>query len=218
MVERVRRSCVEAEVDRVIVATDDLRIARLVRAAGGEAVMTAAASSGTERVWLALQALDEPPALVVNVQGDLPLLPPMAVSTVVALLRSGSRLATLATPWPSEVPIGDPAVVKVAVNARGQATRFTRQAIRAWRHVGIYGFQYEALRLAIAADPAAARVENLEQVAWMEAGLSIDVAVISDAGPSVDTPEQLGIVRQQVLDPMYPEPAPRVTSGPEVVE
>ena len=52
----------------------------------------------------------------------------------------------------------------------------------------------------------------------MEAGLSIDVAVISDAGPSVDTPEQLGIVRQQVLDPMYPEPAPRVTSGPEVVE
>jgi 3-deoxy-manno-octulosonate cytidylyltransferase (CMP-KDO synthetase) len=218
MVVRVRQSCLQAGVDRVIVATDDVRIARAVRASGGEAVMTGAAESGTERVWAALQALDEKPALVINVQGDLPCLPPIAVTSVVALLRSGASLATLATPWPSDVPVGDPAVVKVAVDVEGRAQRFTRQAIDAWRHVGIYGFHYETLRLAIAADPTPAIEENLEQVAWMEAGLPIDVAVIADAGPAVDTPQQLDALRLWVADPMYPEAAPRVTSGPEVVE
>jgi len=218
MVERVRRACVRSDADRVVVATDDVRICEVVRRHGGEAVLTGSARCGTERVWAALEVLGAAPDLVVNVQGDLPLLPPAAVSEVIALLRGGSQIATLATAWPAGVPIEDPAVVKVERDAGGRALRFTRRPIRAWRHVGIYGFRFHALRRAIATRGRGAEQEDLEQVAWMQAGLPVDIAVISDAGPSIDTPEQLDSLRLRLANPMYPSVDPRVTSGPEVVE
>jgi len=218
MVERVRQNCLQADVDRVLVATDDERIADTVRRAGGEAVLTGAVACGTDRVWAALRQLGASPDLVVNVQGDLPLLPPFAVSTVIAQLRAGASLATLATPWPPDVPLAERAVVKVDIDERGRARRFTRSPIRAWRHVGIYGFRYETLRKAIASEGAPALAEDLEQLAWMEAGLAIDVAVIAGVGPSIDTPRQLEDLRNRLANPMYPSVDRRVTSGPEVVE
>ena len=181
--------------------------------------MTGPAPTGTHRVWNAVRDLDGSPELIINVQGDLPFLPPLAIQAVVTLLRSGARVATVATPWPPDVPIENPAVVKVEINTEGTATRFTRAAIdSAWRHVGIYGFRREALRQAIAADRAPNASEDLEQLAWMEVGLPIDVAVIADAGPSVDTPEQLENARRFLMDPMYPSADPQVTSALEVPE
>lgn len=204
MVELVRRACDVPGVDRVVVATDDERVADVVIAHGGEAVLTGPAACGTDRVWSALQLLDKTPALVVNVQGDMPLLPPIAITAVISMLRSGSSVATVATPWPVGTSITDPAVVKVEVDSRGRAIRFTRRAVSAWRHVGIYGFRYPALRRAIAVDRSTADSEDLEQIAWMREGLVIDVALIPDAGPAVDTLEQLESVRRTISDPMYP--------------
>ncbi len=204
MIERVRNACSVRGVDRVLVATDDERIADTVTAAGGQAVITGPAPCGTHRVWDAVQQTGESPDLIVNVQGDLPLLPPIAVEMVIAVLRAGAGIATLAAPWPPDVPISDPAVVKVQVNDKGRAIRFTRAPIEAWRHIGIYGFRRDELRRAIATDRSCTAAEDLEQLAWLHAGLPIDVAVIAGAGPSVDTPEQLEHVRSMLADPLYP--------------
>jgi 3-deoxy-D-manno-octulosonate cytidylyltransferase len=197
MVEHVRRRVVESgAVGRVIVATDDERIARAVEEHGGEAVLTGEHPNGTHRV--AAVAGETDAELVVNVQGDMPLLDPAHVRALVGELERGAAIATLATPLE-----GDPHdrhVVKVVVGRDGRALYFSRSAIPSggpWsRHLGLYGFDRGALRRAIAA-PASRleRSEDLEQLRWMDAGLPITVATVDRAAPGVDTPEQLETVR-----------------------
>ena len=179
--------------DRVVVGTDDDRIAAAVVDGGGEAVITGPAPSGTHRV--ASVAAELGASDVVNVQGDQPLVPVEALQAVVRGLRRAS-MATVAAPL-----VGDPAdaaLVKVTVDG-GLARDFSRAPLDgALHHVGIYGFAGGALDLAVAAPSTGrARSEDLEQLAWMDAGLPIAVEGIASAPGGIDTAEQLDLLRSR---------------------
>jgi 3-deoxy-manno-octulosonate cytidylyltransferase (CMP-KDO synthetase) len=211
MVVRVfERACQARGVERVLVATDDERIADAVRQAKGEAVMTRAEhASGTDRVAEVARQLDA--EIIVNVQGDLPLLDPGYVEAAVdALARSaagsdGGRvvMSTLATPLrPGEETRSQ--VVKVVCDRAGNALYFSRSAIP-WgqggllRHIGLYAYRREFLvRLADLPPTPLERSERLEQLRVLEHGYAIAVAQVQadEAMIEVDTPEDLERIRR----------------------
>jgi 3-deoxy-manno-octulosonate cytidylyltransferase (CMP-KDO synthetase) len=193
---------------RVIVATDDARIARAAAEAGVEAVITRADHpSGTDRLAEVVRTLDVP--IVVNVQGDLPLLDPAMVERLVARLAGDPDLpmATLATPIHDEAEWRSPHVVKVVVGRDGRALYFSRSPIPfdrdgqqapgdplGWRHIGMYGYRRDALlRLAALPPSPLERRERLEQLRALEHGIAIGVVEWTAAEPliEVDTPDDL---------------------------
>jgi 3-deoxy-manno-octulosonate cytidylyltransferase (CMP-KDO synthetase) len=221
MIERVHeRARAASKVDRVIVATEDERIAAAVRGFGGEAVMTSAAhATGTDRIAEAARGLDA--AIVINVQGDEPLLDPKGVDAVAEALESDTSLemATLSVPLVSLEEMLAPSVVKVVTDSRGDALYFSRSPIphvrqaagsdpsaSAWaaiesglarKHVGLYGYRREALlRFAALPQSPLEQAEGLEQLRALAHGMRIRVVERDgDAGVAVDTPEDLERVR-----------------------
>ena len=187
-------------LDRVVVATDDDRIADCVRAAGGEARMTSPdARSGTDRVAEVARSL--PADVYVNLQGDEPLMPGENVDRVVeTLLAPENRaIATLAIPAPRQAAT-DPNTVKVAVGRDGRALYFSRSAIPFFRsgepayrkHLGIYAYRADALAEIASLPPSPLeRAESLEQLRWLEAGYTIWVGEAAGDSIGVDTPEDL---------------------------
>jgi 3-deoxy-manno-octulosonate cytidylyltransferase (CMP-KDO synthetase) len=187
-------------LDRVIVATDDPRIASCVRDAGGEAVMTSpSAASGTDRVAEVARARRAD--AWGNVQGDEPLMAPENVDRAVETLLAGPdrSIATLTVPLAAS-QAGDPNVVKAAVARDGRALYFSRSAIPyprqgapAYRkHLGIYAFRASALEEVAALPPSPLeRAESLEQLRWLEAGYSIWAGEGVADSIGVDTPEDL---------------------------
>ncbi|MGK0360957.1 MAG: 3-deoxy-manno-octulosonate cytidylyltransferase (CMP-KDO synthetase) [Bradymonadia bacterium] len=184
-------------VDAVYVACDDARIEAAVIADGGHAVrVDRPCSSGTQRIAHALELIDSNDELastgfVLNVQGDEPFVSAEALHALVDALRAGACIATLAAPLdPAERTA--PNVVKVVRAQDGRALYFSRAAIPGERHVGLYGFTVDALR-AVAHLPRGplSVAEDLEQLAWLEAGWPIAVAPIGPMGPSIDTPADL---------------------------
>lgn len=211
MVQHVyERACASGAAE-VIVATDDDRVVQACLAFGAPVLMTDPNHpSGTDRL-AEVAALcgwnDE--QIVVNVQGDEPLLPPANVAQAAQLLvaDAGAAIATLATPICSVHEFMDPNAVKVVVAANGRALYFSRAPIpwprdtapagfgsqtsfgAALRHVGLYAYRVGALRqLAAWAPSPLETAERLEQLRAMENGLAIAVAVAVEApGPGVDT-------------------------------
>lgn len=178
--------------DAVHVATDDPRIAAVVRAAGGHAIeVTEPCASGTERVARAVARLPEPPTYVVNVQGDEPFVDATSLAALIQALADGAPIATCAAPLPPE-KLNEISAVKVVCDAFGRALYFSRAPIPGRLHLGLYGFTPEALA-AVAFLPRGplARAEDLEQLAWLEAGWPIAVAPGATRGPSIDTPADL---------------------------
>jgi 3-deoxy-manno-octulosonate cytidylyltransferase (CMP-KDO synthetase) len=191
-------------LDDVVVVTDHEGIARAGEAAGGRAVVIArTAASGTDRIGHLLAA-DERCAsarIVVNVQGDEPLLEPAAIDAAVDALEGAPApdVATLARPLrPGESP-ADPSVVKVAVTADGRALYFSRSPIphgAAPRvHVGLYAYRRSAFDRFVASAPTALeRTERLEQLRALELGLVIAVVPFASRSIGVDTREDVARV------------------------
>ena len=187
-------------VDRVVVATDDSRIAGAVRSAGGEAIMTSGtAASGTDRV--AEVARTVAADVYLNVQGDEPLMPPENIDRAVAtLLESPERgIATLSFPM-GAAAAADPNTVKVAVARDGRALYFSRSPIPYYRqgepayrkHLGIYVYRAAVLARIAALPPSPLeRAESLEQLRWLEAGHTIWVGEAAGDSIGVDTPADL---------------------------
>ena len=199
VVERARRA---RGVDEVVVATDDQRIARAVEAAGARAIVTGPAETGTDRVAQAARALSPRPAIVVNLQGDEPLIEPEAVERLLAAMRQGGvEMATLARPLqPGE--LSRPQVVKVVTDLAGDALYFSRAAIPHRRaggdsplaraHVGVYAFTAAFLERFASLPPGRLeREEALEQLRVLENGFRIRVVDAAYRGFGVDTPEDL---------------------------
>jgi 3-deoxy-manno-octulosonate cytidylyltransferase (CMP-KDO synthetase) len=211
MIQRVfERAKLAKTAHRVIVATDDERIREAVEAFGGEARMTRPDHrTGTERV--AEVAADVEGDVFVNVQGDEPLLDPVAVDTAVrALLEDPpATVATVATPIKTPGDIMDPNVVKTVLDFDGNALYFSRapipwvrdsaahQVVRHMKHLGLYVFQREAL-LDYPTLPQGEleRIEQLEQLRWMENGYKIRVAEVEHDAVSVDVPEDVARVEK----------------------
>jgi 3-deoxy-manno-octulosonate cytidylyltransferase (CMP-KDO synthetase) len=211
MIQRVYARAKSARrVDRVIVATDDDRIVKAVNSFGGEARMTRADHrTGTERV--AEVAAHVEGDVFVNVQGDEPLLDPIAVDTAVAALLEdpGAAVATVATPIKIPGDIMDPNVVKVVLDFDDNALYFSRAPIpwvrdtgntiqvRHLKHLGLYVFQREALlEYPTLPQGELERIEQLEQLRWMENGTKIRVAEVEHDAISVDVPEDVARVEK----------------------
>jgi 3-deoxy-manno-octulosonate cytidylyltransferase (CMP-KDO synthetase) len=214
VVERTRRA---RGLAGVIVATDDERIGAAVRAIGGEVVMTRADHpSGTDR--LAEVAAGLAAAVVVNVQGDLPLLDPAMVELLAARMAADPTLpmATLATPIADDAEWRSPHVVKVVAGRDGRALYFSRSPIPfdrdgvrrpgeplGWRHVGMYAYRREMLLRLAALPPSPLELrERLEQLRALEHGIAIGVVEWRGAEPliEVDTPEDLERARRVVAN------------------
>jgi 3-deoxy-manno-octulosonate cytidylyltransferase (CMP-KDO synthetase) len=189
-------------VDPVVVATDDERIAEAARSCGARAVMTGEARTGTDRVAEAARKLVPRPEVVVNLQGDEPLIEPEALEALLgAMADEAVEMATLARPL-AEGELLRPHVVKVVCSARGDALYFSRAPIPhrreggasplALAHVGVYAFREPFLQTFAALEPGPLeREESLEQLRALERGHRIRVVETSYGGFGVDTPEDL---------------------------
>jgi len=211
LIQRVyERAKLAQRADQVIVATDDERIVGAVEGFGGEVRMTRADHrTGTERV--AEVAAHVAGDVFVNVQGDEPLLDPAAVDTAVNSLleEPAASISTVATRIKSPADIMDPHVVKVVLDFDGNALYFSRAPIpwvrdtackiqvRHLKHLGLYVFQRDAL-LEYPTLPRGEleRIEQLEQLRWMENGWKIRVAEVEHDAVSVDVPEDVARVEK----------------------
>lgn len=209
MIVQVARRAREAAAGRVVVAADDAAIVRAVEQDGGEAVMTRDDhESGSDRIWEAATLVDPEASarFIVNLQGDLPTIPPDLVrQSLVPLADAGVDIATLAAVIDDDAERDDPNVVKIVGSPLGgrrlRALYFTR-ATAPWgegplyHHVGIYAYRREALERFVALPPSALeRRERLEQLRALEAGLRIDAMIVDSVPPGVDTQADLDKVR-----------------------
>ncbi len=207
LLEHVWHQASRSAAAEVVIATDDERIASVARGFGADVVMTRTSHrSGTERAAEVASERNWPEdSLIVNCQGDAPLIPPACIDQVAALLATqpGAALATLCTPVRTIEEYHNPNVVKVVCAADGRALYFSRAPIpsashstdapKSLRHVGLYAYRAGALRQLAAAPPCALEIaESLEQLRALWLGLDIQVGLAADLlGPDVDTPEDL---------------------------
>jgi 3-deoxy-manno-octulosonate cytidylyltransferase (CMP-KDO synthetase) len=205
----VERAGQAKSLSEVVVATEDGRIADLVRGFGGRVRMTAATHpSGTDRIAEVARDLDCD--LVVNIQGDEPLIVPAEIDAAVAPLLDdpGIPMGTLACPLPLEQAT-DPNAVKVVVGTHGFALYFSRAPIPYLRdghaggvspyllHIGLYIYRREVLlRLASLPPTPLEERERLEQLRALEHGIRIRVVMTDHPSLGVDTPEDLERVRR----------------------
>ena len=216
LIRRVVEQARQIAGARVVVATDAPEIARAVEAFGGETCMTAAShASGTDRIAEAASVLgladDE---IIVNWQGDEPLMPPTLVAAVAARLADDPQaaIATACHPIADLAEFHNPNAVKVVLDGVGRALYFSRAPIPyprdgeppeplariAYRHIGLYAYRAAFVRQFAALPPCALeRRESLEQLRALWHGYRIAVVVTDGApAPGVDTPEDLARVRE----------------------
>jgi 3-deoxy-manno-octulosonate cytidylyltransferase (CMP-KDO synthetase) len=193
------------QLDEVLVATDDERIAKVVAEYGGKAVMTPSElPSGTDRIAVAAgEFADED--ILVNIQGDEPLIDPSLIDSLVEKLKADSRwsMATAATPILSAEDLAAKSVVKIVLDRDDGALYFSRSPIPCnrdsdadlssglyVRHLGIYAYRGAFLRKFISEKPCALEnTEKLEQLRALWMGAKIAVVRTEDTGVGVDTPE-----------------------------
>ena len=213
MIEHVHRCATQASgVQRVLVATDDTRIAAAVASFGGEAWLTRREhATGSDRLAEVARRLTCD--IIVNVQGDEPLMPPSLIHAVVAALADDPTLgiATVRCPITDAGLLSDPHVVKVVVDARGDALYFSRapiphardatpeRAVLGHRHLGLYAYRRKCLLELAEIEPTPLeRLERLEQLRALESGYRVGTIATDKAPIGVDTPADLERVRRLV--------------------
>jgi 3-deoxy-manno-octulosonate cytidylyltransferase (CMP-KDO synthetase) len=228
MIEHVYRRTASARgVDAVVVATDDERIAAAVRGFGGIAALTGAAHrTGTDRI--AEVAADIPCEIVLNVQGDEPLIEPQTIEAVIVPLLTDPMLemSTVCIAIADRSDYDNPNVVKVVTDRTGRALYFSRAPIpyirggppaggsaggappeggpygfsRSFKHIGLYGYRRTfLLKFAMLSQTPLERAESLEQLRALEHGYRIQTVETRFDSIGVDTPEDLERVRRQLL-------------------
>lgn len=215
MIQRVYEQASQSSASRVIVATDDMRVVDAVSSFGGEVCMTASEHvSGTDRLQEVCGQYNlHNDDIVVNVQGDEPLIPPAVIDQVARNLQQNSQavVATLSEPIRSQEDFNNPNIVKVVKNKAQYALYFSRASIPyhrerkpferdgssdelpIQRHIGIYGYRAAALQEFVAWPVGMLEsIEMLEQLRFLENGKKIHVEPSCEAVPGgVDTPEDL---------------------------
>lgn len=214
IIEHVWHAARRSSAAGVVVATDDKRIFEAVEAFGGDCVMTSLEhASGSDRIAEVARQMDWPDEqLIVNLQGDEPAMPAVCLQQVASLLADDPSADVATLCWPVENPqdVDDPNIVKVVFDRAGRALYFSRAAIPHcrdaadgtqallngapyFRHLGLYAYRYRALKQFSAAPPTELeRAERLEQLRFMELGLSVRVAVaLEHIPPGIDTAHDL---------------------------
>jgi len=215
MIQHVWQQACKSSATRVVIATDDQRIQRVAEGFGAEVCMTSPDhQSGTDRLQQVAQILGlEDQQIVVNVQGDEPLIPPSVIDQVAANLSANKEagVATLCEPIEAVEEFFNPNVVKVVADTHGMASYFSRAPIPwprehfqsnrdsmpdmgiARRHIGIYGYRVSCLKLFVSWSAAPLeRLESLEQLRFLYNGVGIHIADALAPVPSgIDTEEDL---------------------------
>lgn len=218
MIEHVWLHASQA-LSRVVVATDDERIRDAVTAFGGEAVMTSSSHrSGTDRCLEAYKRCARGEQIVVNIQGDEPFVDPrQIISLVKCFERPDTDIATLVRPFAADGSFEDlsnPNRAKVVVGRDGHAIFFSRQVIphvrgkqpqqwpaatQYYTHVGMYAYRAHVLEHIAALQPSPLELaESLEQLRWLENGLTIATAVTTIETIGIDTPEDLAHAQEHL--------------------
>ena len=219
MIQWVYEQSIQAGADEVIVATDDKRVESAVKAFGGKACMTSSKhQSGTERLAEVVQTMGiSDDQVIVNVQGDEPLIPPVTIAQVANnLLNNQAPMATLAVEISHQDEVFNTNAVKVVTDSNGYALYFSRASIP-WdrdnfsgseqlvvqplmRHIGIYAYRAGFINTYINWMPTALeKIESLEQLRVLWYGEKIHVEVAKQVPPAgVDTQEDLDAVRRIV--------------------
>jgi len=220
MIQRVWEQAMQSRTKRVLIATDDRRIEAACRDFGAEVLMTSSEhNSGSERLAEVARVLGlADDSLLVNVQGDEPLLPPVLIDQVAACLKGSPQvpMATLAEPIESAADLFNPNLVKVSRDAADFALTFSRAPLPWprdafmqnrdrlpagnlwWRHIGIYAYRAGFLREFVGFGSCELeRCEQLEQLRalWHGAKIKVESAKVSPPG-GIDTPEDLQRVRR----------------------
>ena len=219
MIERVYLQAVQSGADRVVVATDDQRVADSVSAFGGEVCMTRPEhNSGTERLAEVVSKLQlDADTIVVNVQGDEPFIPPAIIRQVAENLASQqkAKMATLAVPVDNAADIANPNLVKVVSDKDGYALYFSRSVIpydrdgivqqqlaqHYRRHIGIYAYRAGFITQYVSWTASTLeQIESLEQLRVLWYGEAIHVATaLETPAVGVDTPADLAHARQYAV-------------------
>jgi len=211
LLRRVCERCDKAKnLDSVIVATDDMRIAEAALNWGAEVALTSKKHcSGTDRVAEVARKAKEF-AFIVNIQGDEPLIEPRLIDRIVERLRSDRaiQIVTAAHPFEYAADALSPHQVKVVADVAGNALYFSRAPIPFHeknrslflRHQGIYGFRRNALLQFVKWKPAPLeRAESLEQLRALENGVKVHVLITAAGSPGIDTPEDAIALEQNLV-------------------
>lgn len=224
MIQRVLEQAGQAtSLARVVVATDDERIAEAVRRLGEDVVMTRTDHpSGTDRCWEAYDRLvldSVVPAdasnYVINIQGDEPFIDPAQIDELAAILDGTVELATQMASVDSAEMLHDPKEAKIIINAQNEALYFSRSAIPyVWgiepdqwhkhhvyhRHVGLYAYRADVLEAITQLPPSPLeQAESLEQLRWLEAGYRVKLVQTHYQTPAVDSPADIEKILRDML-------------------
>lgn len=210
MIQRVYEQASKSSLlDKVVIATDDARIAEHVVSFGGEVVMTKEEhTSGTDRCWDALQQIGSNYQYVINIQGDEPFIDPSQIDTLAGVLKdAGTELATLIIPVDNYEVLFDMGEVKVVLNDNMEGMYFSRMVIpyiktvpqedwhkhhKYYRHVGMYAYRTDVLeKICKLSVSSLEKAESLEQLRWLEAGFKIKCAITNFDSHCIDTPEDV---------------------------
>ena len=224
MIQRVLEQVSQAKsLSKVVVATDDDRIAEAVHQLGHEAVMTRVDHpSGTDRCWEAYERLVEdgkvpadPSNYIINIQGDEPFIDPAQIDDLASILDGTVELATQMASVDSAEILHDLKEAKIIINAQSEALYFSRAAIPylwgiepdQWhkhheyhRHVGLYAYRADILEAITQLPPSPLeQAESLEQLRWLEAGYRIKLVETNYQTPTVDSPADIEKILRDVL-------------------
>jgi len=209
MIQRVYEQVKQTDgISRVVVATDDERIYNAVKQFHGETMMTGNCDCGTERVYEAIK--DYPCDLVINVQGDEPLIKSEMISELIdAFEYDNVDMATLCKEITETADINDPNIVKVIRDKNDNALYFSRHPIpfnrderngvKYYKHIGIYGYKKDFLKTYIQTPKTLLELaENLEQLRVLESGYKIRVKETIYDSIGVDTPEDILKIEKEI--------------------
>jgi len=199
------QACRAKRLEKIIIATDDEKVAAAAQSFGAEAVMTSAEhSSGTDRIAEAVADIDV--EIVVNLQADEPEIDPANIDYLAQLLleNPGYPMATLAAGFEDAEQVADPNIVKVVLAGDGSAVYFSRWPIpydrekagvgevgQYLRHLGIYAYRKDFLmKITTLPQTPLEKTEKLEQLRALENGYKILVGRVRHVCPGIDTPEQ----------------------------
>jgi 3-deoxy-manno-octulosonate cytidylyltransferase (CMP-KDO synthetase) len=211
MIVEVWKRAIAANIGHVLVAAAENQIAEAIRAAGGDAMMTEPRlPSGSDRIAAALALRDKPQRFqyIVNLQGDLPTIDPLAIRRCLAgLTNADVDIATIAAPITDAADVANPNIVKAIAPLEGEReVAYARDFLRVvdesvatpfWHHIGVYAYRRAALeRFVSLPQSAREKQRSLEQMRALDNGLKIAVVKVDTVPLGVDTPADLEIARR----------------------
>lgn len=191
MIEWCWRAAKAAKLGPVLIAVDSREAAEEVKRFGGESVMTSPSlPSGSDRVWAAAKNRREP--VILNYQGDMPLLKPETLRATVRALTKGTDIATSVIALADKNRQNDVNVVKAVLTKNGGCLYFSRAPVSAWEHLGLYAYRRAALKRFVSMPPSPLeKSERLEQLRALEDGMTIRAAIVRERPVAVDVPADL---------------------------